>query len=565
LRESFFHYLLLPALVGLLIGLSNYLLLTLVEALFSAVKELLLFKPSFPLTEPTEVYRLFGRIYLFPLLLFLGGLAVGLLKFFFLGRESTLEGTGNFVIKNFHRGRPFSLKKEAVRAFSSVLTVGLGGTAGLLAPAASVGATLSDAVSRAFSLKPQERRALVAGGFGAGVSSMFGAPLAGALIAAEAFYKFDFEVGVLVPASVASVVAYVVSSELTGYGFLFEPVVEEFQLSAESLLLFFLFGLLSGLFVRLYTALYGGLSSFFKNLFIPLPLVPALGALLSASLVTVNPLSLGKGDLWLEPLMEGQISEPLLLFLTPFTVALASSLLLTSGNGGGIFAPSITAGAFLGGAYAHLSGLDLPSMVVIGMMTTFGAGAKMPISTLIVVAEMTGGYELLIPAVASLSGALLTSGKSSFFSAQVERRFQSPAHGEEFELYALKAIKVKDFMVKPVVVVSPQEPLGKVLEKLNSYQVSGFPVVEEGKLVGIVTKEDLIRRLEDLGELKVSQVMTESPAVIGEEATLFDALRLMMEKDVGRLPVVGKEGKLVGIITVKDVGEAVKRFLEGAS
>ncbi|NPB06885.1 MAG: chloride channel protein [Aquificae bacterium] len=549
---------LVPAVLGLLVGLSNYLLLTGTEKLFSLTVKLTGYALEFPVEEYKDALRAFKEPIVYPLLLVLSALAVGLIKYAFIGREGVLEGTGNFVIKSFHEGKGFTVKGELARALSAVLTVGAGGTAGLFAPAASVGSAWGAALAK----KAGERRVLVASGFGAGIASMFGAPLAGALIAAEAFYKFDFEVGVLVPASVASVVAYVVSSELTGYGFTYHLAVEELALSAETLLHFLFFGLLTGLFVRLYASLLERTGSFFRRLPLPTFLVPPLGALLAALVVLLNPLSFGRGELLLEPLAEGQVRSLLLLALTPVTVALASALLLTAGNGGGIFAPASFAGAFLGAFYAELFKLDVPTFVLLGMTASFGAGAKMPVSSLIVVAEMTGGYEMLVPAAATVGTAMLASGRKSFFPAQVERRFESPAHREEFELYALKAIKVKEFMSAPVYAVSPDETLREVWVKLLKLGVSGFPVVENGKLVGVVTKEDLLKHLHELERKTVAEVMTEEPTVVSGEETLYKALRLMTERGVGRLPVLDEEGNLVGIVTVTDLGRAVKRFFD---
>jgi len=569
-RFDFFSFVVVPALVGFLIGLFNVFLYVSVEILFDFILyNILGFREEFfPVRSVNEVSLLFDRLYLVPLLFLLAGLVVGILKEKYLGGNRILEGTGNFVIESFHKSRPFSLKEEAVRVSGTVITVGFGGTAGLLAPSASVGATISDVLSRKLGLSSQRKRILIASGFGAGVSSMFGTPLAGALIAAEAFYKFDFEVGVLVPASVASIVAFLVSSEFIGHGTVFEPIVEDFKLDFENVLFFVVFGLISGLFVRFFVRLYLGLGTFFSSLRIPSFLVPAIGAVLSSPLVFLSPFVIGKGDVWISHLFEDDITSLSLLAVSPFLIALSSSLFLSSGNGGGIFAPSITAGAFLGYGYAfglnETFGTQLNTHVftVIGMITTFGAGAKMPLSTLIIVAELTGSYELLIPAVASLSTALIVSGKDSFFRAQVERRFQSPTHRDEFELYVLKAIKVKEFMVSPVYTVSPEDPLKGVWKKLLELDVSGFPVLEGDKLVGIITKEDLIRNLEKLNSLTVKEVMNRRVITVKEEDTLFKVLGLMMEKDIGRLPVVDDKGKLVGIVTIKDVGNAVKNFLE---
>jgi CIC family chloride channel protein len=195
------------------------------------------------------------------------------------------------------------------------------------------------------------------------------------------------------------------------------------------------------------------------------------------------------------------------------------------------------------------------------MVSLFAGAAKAPLSTLILIAEMTGGYQLLVPAMVSVFLSYFLSGDRGIFPSQVPSRTDSPAHIEEWGILSLERERVKDHMKKPIT-VSPDTPSGEILKLMSEHLIGGLPVVEDGRVVGIVTKSDLMgieRSLRD--RKKARDLMTPDPITVTPEQTLADCLRLMIGAGVGRLPVVEDEEtkKLTGIITRADVGKAIRR------
>ena len=135
----------------------------------------------------------------------------------------------------------------------------------------------------------------------------------------------------------------------------------------------------------------------------------------------------------------------LILLAAAFAEIVGASLTLGSGNSGGVFGPSVVTGGMFGGAFGCAASYFLPHLdlrpgnfAIVGMMAFFAASAKAPISTIIMISEMTGGYGLLAPAMFAVVTAFILSGKKTIFPAQVHSRLDSPFHADEFEPIVLR-------------------------------------------------------------------------------------------------------------------------------
>ncbi len=310
-------------------------------------------------------------------------------------------------------------------------------------------------------------------------------------------------------------------------------------------------------------------SNYFKRLNIHPILKPVLGGFIAGTIGMINPLALGNAYGWIQMLLDRDLS-----YLTPgmvitgiFLVMLALSFTLGSGGSGGVFGPSLVIGGLTGASvYFVLSSamgkdfFDLPSMTIVGMISTFAATAKAPLSTIVLVAEMTGGYELLVPSIISVSIAHVLSGEKSIFPSQVKRRIDSPAHMDEYKAFILQNVKVKDVMTSPVITISPDDTVSKAQRIMEEKFISGIPVVINEAVVGLITSSDVLKVDRDKREVvKVSEVMTKNPECVTPDTTLFDTLDKFISRGFGRAPVVEdlSSMKLVGIITRADIG----RFL----
>ena len=219
----------------------------------------------------------------------------------------------------------------------------------------------------------------------------------------------------------------------------------------------------------------------------------------------------------------------------------------------------------VGGAVGYLMKLLFPTLimnpgiyVIVGMGAFIAAVAKTPIASITMVVEMSGSY-MALPAIMIASAvSYLLSGDTTIYREQVDTRADSPAHRRELTRHILEGLKVKDAMtpVEKVITVSPKNTVQDVLYLIQKTGHLGYPVVENGKIIGIITLSDINSiPEEDRTKLKVEEVMSKKPIVISPDDNLEDALKLLIKNDIGRLPVV-ENGKLVGIITRSDIMRA---------
>ena len=189
------------------------------------------------------------------------------------------------------------------------------------------------------------------------------------------------------------------------------------------------------------------------------------------------------------------------LLLLPFVKIVTTSLTLGSGGSGGVFGPGLAIGASVGGAIGILLHLltpalvpaeSVPAFVIVGMIALFGAIANAPIAVLIMVVEMVGSFTLLVPGMGAVAVSKLFLGDTNIFRAQVPTKAQSGAHRGEYDRETLERILVRDAMIprEAVITFSPSDEPAKTLDSIASTGHSGFPVLEDGRLRGIITNRD---------------------------------------------------------------------------
>jgi len=565
-----------PILLGTIIGIYAILFNYLIEL----ITELVLVKIVGyinPLPAGEGTYTLskpfLEHPYILPFVTMAGGFISGMLVYF-LSKESEGIGTDH-AIKAYHFNEArIDPKAPFVKLISSAILIGSGGTSGREGPIALIGAGIGSLLSDLLKLNKRERRKLVAIGLGAGVAAIFRAPLAGALISAEVFYKKDFDIELLVPGFLASVTSYIVFGSFVGFDPLFNiPAYNEETLSIDNLIYYALLGFICGFTIRLFIKIFTETQTAFSSSRIPPFIRPAIAGFITGLIGIVNPLVIGNGYGWLQIIIDGHLDfiGPITLIISPLLLMISASLILGSGGSGGIFGPSIMIGGTLGATSSMIinviSGedfLNVASFTVVGMTAFFGGAAKAPLSTLILVAEMTHGYNLLVPSIIAVSIAYIVSGDKSIFPSQVNTRADSPIMREEIGISILENYKAKEVMNKPIT-LSPEATIKEAEELMKSKLISGIPVVKDNELRGIVTKSDIMGiKKEDRKYIKVGDVMTENPIYVHPDTKLSDVLNIMINRGVGRIPiVVTEEGKrkIVGIVTRSDIGKLIRHRL----
>jgi len=383
----------------------------------------------------------FSRLWL-PVATTLGGLLSGWLVYRF-APEAEGHGTDAAVAAYHRRGGEVRGRIPFVKAAASALTIGSGGVAGREGPTAQIAVGMATWLARWADLRGQERRSLLLAGMAAGLAAMFRAPLGMAIFAVEILYSgMVFESEALIYTVIAAVTSYAFYGMFTGWERLFfipEPL--HFEDAPLSLLSFAVLGVLAGLLGALLPTLLYWVRDRFRRLPGPPHIRPALGGLLVGILALAAPEILGTGYLWVELAMLEKLSLATILLLL-FLKGPAMALTIGSGGSGGVFAPTVTIGGMLGAAVGilvnHLvpaAGMPTAAFVVVGMAAVFAGAARTPISTLIMVAEMTGGYDLIVPAMLANILAFIVqrsltadSPHPTLYESQVPTREDSPLH-----------------------------------------------------------------------------------------------------------------------------------------
>jgi len=393
-----------------------------------------------------EVIGRFG-MWLIPVVTTLGGLIVGIL-IERVAPEAEGHGTGT-VVRSFHRAEGFlRARVPAVKALASAVTIGSGGSAGREGPVALVAAGIGSWYSRLTDRSDDERRTLVLVGMAAGLSAIFRSPIGTALFAIEVLYSdMVFESTALLYAMLAGIIAYAVNGFFVGYTPLFRVPATSTLAGPLDYGWYLVLGIAAGLIAILIPLVFYGVRDSFRRLPIPMFLKPALGGLLMGLLALAMPQVIGGGYGWMQAAIDGRIAL-WTMFALIFVKLFAMSLTVGSGGSGGVFAPSLFVGAMLGGFIAAVVHEPSAPFVVVGMAAVFAGAAHVPIATLMMVTEMTGGYTLLVPAALAVLVSYLVQSRlsarlpyRSLYEAQVRNRAESPAHHTEHLRIALQILR----------------------------------------------------------------------------------------------------------------------------
>ena len=501
----------------------------------------------------------------------IGGLIAGILIYRY-APEAEGHGT-DAVIDAYHQQGGFIRKRvPVIKTVASAITIGTGGSAGREGPIAQIGAGFGSYLADRLKLDDRSRRMMLLCGAAGGIGSIFRSPLGGALFTISVLYKRDSEFESLVPAFISSIIAYSVFCSFFGWGSLFATPEYVFEHPLE-LVFDALLGLLCGLVGILYINVFYGMRDIFRKLGIRNYMKPAIGGLLLGILALVLQQScgygydiLGMGYGIIQSAIDGNLAFEILVLLVLAKI-IATSFTISSGGSGGVFAPSLVIGAMLGGAFgiaAHalfpgvIGELQSTSFVLIGMAALLSGVARVPIAAIVMVSELSGNYNLLPPLMFASTIAYLVTSNWTIYEKQVPARVDSPAHREELTIDILENASVSDAMSTDVMPANPTNSVQTVLNLITKYGHIGYPVLDDNRLVGVVTFKDAERvPAGDREEVLVEQVMAPATSLIVTypDESLEDALRKLVLNDIGRLPVVDPDdqSKILGIVTKSDI------------
>lgn len=499
----------------------------------------------------------------------IGGLFAGIVTYLY-APEAVGEGT-DAVIDSYHQQEGVIRSRiPVVKMIASVLTIGTGGSAGREGPITQIGAGFGSYLADRLKLDAKGRRMMLVCGAAGGIGSIFRAPFGGALFAISVLYKRDSEFESLVPAFISSITAYSVFCSVFGWGSLF--TTPDYTFTHPSELIFdALLGIICGLVGIFHIKVFHGMRDLFGKFEIKNYFKPMIGGLLLGLLVLFIQQScgcgyeiFGGGYSLVQSAIDGKLAVGVLILLVMAKI-FATALTLGSGGSGGAFAPSLAIGGTLGGAFGILAHAAFPgiisevqatSFVLIGMAAMLAGVANVPIAAIVIVSELTGNYNLLPPLMFASTLAYLVTSNWTIYEKQVSARVDSPAHREELTIDILENAFVLDAMSVDILPVHPTNNVQTVLNLIKKYGHAGYPVLDDWRLVGVVTFKDAERvPPEDRDFMLVEEIMTTELLVTHPDESLEDALRKLVMSDVGRLPVVDLDdpSKLLGILTKSDI------------
>lgn len=404
--------------------------------------------PGLPSEGGTSVETIGAHgLWLLPVATTLGGLIVGILVEW-LAPEAEGHGT-DAVVRAFHRsGGKLRGRVAPVKLVASAITIGSGGAAGREGPIALIAAAVGSGYATLTGRDDADRRILMLTGAAAGLSAIFRSPIGAAFFVVEVLYAdVEFESSALLYATLGAIIAYAVNGLIVGWGALFVvPTVTGLR-SAYSYIWYGLLGLVAGLFAVALPVVFYRTRDAFRSLPVPAWSKPAIGGLLTGLVILAFPQVIAGGYGWIQRAIDGSLSVGTMLAIS-FAEIVALSFTVGSGGSGGVFAPSLFVGAMLGGAIATVAGHPTAPFVVVGMAAVFAGAAHVPIATMFMVTEMTGGYTLLVPAALAVMLSYLVQTRlsrrlpvRSIYEAQVRSRADSPAHHSRLLGIALQILR----------------------------------------------------------------------------------------------------------------------------
>ncbi len=516
------------------------------------------------LLPPTT--RVFNRW----ILLFLpamGGLISGWLVYTF-APEAEGHGTDAAINAYHNKGGYIRGRVPIIKTLASSITLTTGGSGGREGPIAQIGAGFGSFLATKFRLSDRDRRIMMAAGIGAGVGSIFRAPLAGALFAAEVLYRDpEFESEVIIPAGISSVVAYCLFCLVFGWGSLFDSPPfkfnQVFELGPYLVLAIVLVGT-GALYVKVF---YGTIHFFERLKHIPNHIKPAIGGLCTGLIGFFWPQCLAFGYGFAQMALNNELTVGFLVILA-FGKILTTSFSIGSGGSGGVFGPSVVIGGAMGGAVGKLFHRWIPDIVaepgafvVVGMAGFFTAVSNTPISTIIFVSEMTNSYHLLLPSLLVCSVAYLAAQRWTIFHRQVQSKIDSPAHAGDFFVDVLQSYTVQELLpqVQKVRLVPQDMPFLEFKHYFSKTTQHYFPVMDSDKRMTSIFSINDVRGVLFSPEIEHLVVMkdigTSDIIVVTPQEDLNSVLKKFTTKNLDSLPVVEgtDHGRLIGMINRREV------------
>ncbi|MGH7573082.1 MAG: chloride channel protein, partial [Gemmatimonadota bacterium] len=501
-----------------------------------------------------------------------GGLAVGLMARY--GSERIRgHGIPEAMETILVGGSKVEPKLTVLKPISSAISIGTGGPFGAEGPIILTGGALGSVIAQFLRLSAIERRCLLVAGAAAGMSAIFGTPVAAVLLGVE-LLVFEWKPRSMVLIALASAVAAAIRDGFVAQGWMqaapLFPVFRSDMSGTTGLMDAVVVGIASGFIAWLLTKAVYGAEDAFKKLPIHWVWWPAIGGLLMGLGGLIEPRALGVGYDTIADELAGSLAVGTLISL--FVVKLLIwSIGLGSGTSGGILAPLLMMGAAAGGLLGHvLPGGTPADWAVLGMAGALAGVTRSPFTSIIFAVELTHDMQLFLPLLLTTTIAHLISVlilKRSILTEKVARRGFHVLR--EYDVDPLDVLFVREVMTTDVLTVESGRSLQEVAAVLKEYSHKRYqrllPVVRGDRLLGVVPWQDVMERaIDGDAEGKIDDIMRKDIIMAFPAESLREVAERMALNKVGVMPVVDRQqpDRLRGLITQYNLLEARDRNLQ---
>jgi H+/Cl- antiporter ClcA len=449
-----------------------------------------------------------------------------------------------------------------LKPISAAIAIGTGGPFGAEGPIIATGGAMGSTIGQLLNITHHERKILLAAGATAGMSAIFGSPLAAIFLAIE-LLLFEFSPRSIIPVALGCITG------AAGHHFLFDQapvfmVVKTMLPSSNTALFSYsLIGIVIGLLAVITTKVVYLIEDIFEKIPVHWMWWPAIGGLVVGAVGYLNPRTLGVGYQNITDILSGNLSIAIILSLCAFKF-LSWSVALGSGTSGGTLAPLLTiggaSGALLGAAWLSLfpsSGVSIPMSALIGMSAMFAGASRAFITSIIFALETTGQFNALLPLLAACSGAYFVSFlmmDTTIMTEKIVRRgVQTPDH---FEPDMLNKKVVADVMKADAVLLRDDNTVEEVrrwIENEVDNKANYFIVTDsQNSFKGIISSSSLFNIQHNV-ESPVGLLIKRKDSCIYVDSSLKTAVEKMASENVDVLPIVSKENKIVGVLGYADI------------
>lgn len=488
----------------------------------------------------------------------LGGLVIGLIARY--GSEKIRgHGIPEAIEAILIGGSRMSPKVAVLKPLSSAISIGTGGPFGAEGPIIMTGGAIGSLFAQFFHMSAAERKTLLVAGAAAGMTAIFGSPIAAVMLAVE-LLLFEWKPRSFIPVAVAACVSICWRPLLFGTGPLF-PTHFQVDLPWWGIFACAALGIISGLQSGLLTTLLYKIEDLFEALPIHWMWWPMLGGLVIGLGGLIEPRAMGVGYDIIDGLLNNRLLAPAVM-----SILLVKTVIwlfaLSSGTSGGVLAPLL----IFGGALGWLVGLIMPGndpgfFALLGMAAMMGGTMRAPLTGTFFAMEITGDVSTLVPLLAATVVAYAVTVlllRRSILTEKIARRGQHITR--EYGVDPFEHSRAREIMITEVDTLPVTMTVGEACDFFASQQKRHriYPLVDAaGKLAGIVSRADALlwQGKPDLAAQTLGETVTDDSVPVGHpDDTVAFIADLMLSTDNGRIPIVDPaSGKLCGLIARKDL------------